>query len=95
MKAEIRRQFPGQINNFRRLAAALNDYDQFGQAGGSRSARKVVGDMIDDPLLVEMIFCPMLFYGGSQEHNMDFDQFSILFRAIFLEGLPGRWPACG
>ena len=43
--------------------------------------------MIDDPLLVEMIFCPILFYGGSQEHDMDFDQFSILFRAIFLEGL--------
>ena len=43
--------------------------------------------MIDDPLLVEMIFCPILFYGGSQEHDIDFDQFSILFRAIFLEGL--------
>ena len=43
--------------------------------------------MIDDPLLVEMIFCPILFYGGAQEHDIDFDQFSILFRSIFLEGL--------
>ena len=29
----------------------------------------------------------MLFYGSAREHDMDFDQFSILFRSIFLEGL--------
>jgi phytoene dehydrogenase-like protein len=87
LEGEIRRHFPRQINNFRRLATELIGYDQFGRAGGGRSARKVVGDMIDDPLLIEMIFCPILFYGGSQEHDIDFDQFSILFRAIFLEGL--------
>ena len=87
LEGEVRRHFPRQIDNFRRLATELIGYDQFGRPGGGRSARKVVGDMIDDPLLVEMIFCPILFYGGSQAHDMDFDQFSILFRAIFLEGL--------
>ena len=87
LQGEVRRHFPRQIDNFRRLATELVGYHQFGKAGGSRSARKVVGDMIDDPLLIEMIFCPILFYGGSQAHDMDFDQFSILFRAIFLEGL--------
>ena len=87
LEAEIRRHFPRQVDNFRRLATELIGYDQFGKAGGARSARKIVGDMIDDPLLVELIFCPILFYGGSQAHDMDFDQFSILFRAIFLEGL--------
>ena len=87
LEAEIRRQFPNQINNFRRLTAELQDYDQFGKAGAHRSARKAVADVIDEPLLAEMIFCPILFYGGSQEHDIDFDQFSILFRAIFLEGL--------
>ena len=40
-----------------------------------------------DPLLVEMLFCPVLFYGGAGEHDMDFGQFSILFRSVFLEGL--------
>jgi phytoene dehydrogenase-like protein len=37
--------------------------------------------------LAEMIFCPILFYGGAREHDIEFDQFSILFRSIFLEGL--------
>lgn len=87
LEGEIRRSFPQQIDGFRRLKTELVGYDSFGKPGGGRSARKVVGDMIDDPLLAEMIFCPILFYGGSQAHDMDFDQFSILFRAIFLEGL--------
>ena len=64
------------------------DYDQFGPARRPRrSAREVVGGLIRDPLLVEMLFCPLLFYGGAREHDMDFGQFCILFRSIFLEGL--------
>lgn len=86
-ESEVRMRFPRQIDNLRRLVASLHDYDQFGSSGAQRSARKVVGEIIDDPLLVEMIFCPLLFYGGSRENDMDFEQFSILFRAIFLEGL--------
>jgi phytoene dehydrogenase-like protein len=87
LESEVRWRFPRQIDNFRRLAASLHDYDQFGQSGANRSARKVVTETIDDPLLAEMILCPILFYGGSCEHDIDFDQFSILFRAIYLEGL--------
>ena len=87
LESEVRWRFPRQIDNFRRLTASLHDYDQFGQSGANRSAREVVAGIIDEPLLVEMIFCPILFYGGSREHDIDFDQFSILFRSIFLEGL--------
>lgn len=87
LETEVRCRFPRQADNFRRLVASLHDYDEFGASGAHRSARQVVSDIIDDPLLIEMIFCPVLFYGGSREHDIDFDQFSILFRAIFLEGL--------
>jgi phytoene dehydrogenase-like protein len=47
----------------------------------------VVGQIIDDPLLVEMLFCPLLFYGSASEHDMEFGPFSILFRSIFEEGM--------
>ncbi|MBN2477576.1 MAG: NAD(P)/FAD-dependent oxidoreductase [Pirellulales bacterium] len=86
-EAEVRRHFPHQIDNLRRMVAELADYDQLGLGDTNRSAREVVGGYLDDPLLVEMIFCPLLFYGGAREHDMDFGQFSIMFRAIFLEGL--------
>lgn len=87
LESEVRREFPRQIDNFRRLVTELCDYEQLGQAEGARSAREAVASLIDEPLLVEMIFCPVLLYGGSREHDIDFDQFSILFRSIFLEGL--------
>jgi phytoene dehydrogenase-like protein len=87
LESEVRWRFPRQTDNFRRLVASLHDYGQFGQSGADRSARKVVAETIDDPLLAEMIFCPILFYGGAREHDIEFDQFSILFRSIFLEGL--------
>jgi phytoene dehydrogenase-like protein len=86
-ESEVHRHFPGEIDNFRRLMADLCDYDQIGQPHTHRSARQVVGEYIRDPLLVEMLFCPMLYYGSAQEHDMEFGQFSIMFRSIFFEGL--------
>jgi phytoene dehydrogenase-like protein len=53
----------------------------------NRSAREVVSGIIRDPLLLEMLFCPLMFYGSAREHDMDFAQFSIMFRSIFFEGL--------
>jgi phytoene dehydrogenase-like protein len=85
--SEVRRCFPKQVDKLRRLAEVLHNYTDFGQEGASRSAREVVGSIIDDPLLIEMLFCPILFYGGAKAYDLSFDQFSIMFRAIFLEGL--------
>jgi phytoene dehydrogenase-like protein len=34
-----------------------------------------------------MLFCPLSFYGSSIENDMDWSQFVIMFRAIFLEGM--------
>ncbi len=86
-RAEVHRHFPAQKDRFERLVAGLADYQDLGKPHATRSARETVAGWIDDPLLAEMIFCPVLFYGGSQAHDLDFGQFSILFRSIFLEGL--------
>jgi phytoene dehydrogenase-like protein len=85
--SEVARHFPRQKDGLKRLVDELADYDQLGQADTGQSARQVVARYIDDPLLAEMIFCPLLFYGGARQHDMDFGQFTIMFRAIFLEGL--------
>jgi phytoene dehydrogenase-like protein len=33
-----------------------------------------------------MLFCPVMYYGSSSEHDMEFGQFVIMFKALFLEG---------
>ena len=70
-ESEIERHFPDQSDGFQRLLAAIVDYDRLDRESGL-SAREQVARHITDPLLVEMILCPLLFYGGAREHDMDF-----------------------
>jgi phytoene dehydrogenase-like protein len=93
LRGEVTRAFPLQADNFDRLMREVVAYDDLSETHVNQSARQVVGSIITEPLLVEMLFCPLMFYGSAREHDMDWGQFSIMFRSIFLEGL-GR-PATG
>ena len=86
LESEIARKFPAQIDGFRSMMSELVDYDQLGLGESGGSARTFVARHISDPLLVEMLFCPLLYYGGARENDMEFGQFCIMFRSIFLEG---------
>jgi len=93
LRGEVARAFPRQVDNFDRLTNEIIQYDDLSEAHAGVSARQVVSSIIGEPRLVEMLFCPLLYYGSAREHDMDWGQFSIMFRSIFLEGL-GR-PAAG
>jgi phytoene dehydrogenase-like protein len=84
---EVAWAFPGEADNFDRLTREIVEYDDLTDAHSNVSAREVVGSIIGEPLLVEMLFCPLMFYGSAREDDMDWGQFSIMFRSIFLEGL--------
>ena len=87
LESEINSKFPSQMDNFRRLLKQIVDYNDLDQVVYEMSARQVVEEIVDDPLLVEMIFCPLMWYGNAREHDMDFGQFCIMFRSIYMEGL--------
>lgn len=91
--SEVERAFPAERDNLRRLAGQIVDYDDLDLEASSQSARAMIAQYIRDPLLAEMILCPLMFYGNARERDMDWGQFSIMFRAIFLEGLAR--PAAG
>jgi phytoene dehydrogenase-like protein len=91
LRCEVHRHFPAEKDGFARLAAAVIDYHELDADVAACSARQVVGHYVRDPLLAEMIFCPLFFYGGAREHDMSFGQFSILFRSVFLEGFARPW----
>jgi len=85
--AEIARAFPRQIDNFRRLVGQIADYDDLDLAAAGTSARSILAEFLTEPLLIEMLLCPLMFYGNPREHDMEWGTFCILFRSIFLEGL--------
>lgn len=86
LRAEVARVFPRQVGNFDRLVAAVPDFDDLPTVGTEASAREFVRSFIDEPLLVEMLFCPLMYYGSAREDDMDLAQFYIMFRSIYLEG---------
>ncbi len=85
-EAEVARAFPKQIDGFRALAEEVRTLDAFNLGAIPTSAREAVQRHISDPLLEDMIFCPVMYYGSAQEHDMDYGQFAIMFRSLFFEG---------
>ncbi len=83
---QIAAAFPQQIDGFRRLVTRIADHDALDLERHSLSARQVVSEYIRDPLLVDMLFCPLMFYGSATPRDMDFSQFVIMFKSIFHEG---------
>ncbi|MDR3233878.1 MAG: NAD(P)/FAD-dependent oxidoreductase [Planctomycetaceae bacterium] len=84
--AEVEKYFPKQIDGLMKLVNRLLDYDQLGLSASGGSARSFVSQYITDGKLADMIFCPLLYYGGAKERDMEFGQFCVMFRSIFLEG---------
>jgi phytoene dehydrogenase-like protein len=87
LRSQVQEKFPRQKENFERLLGRILDYDDLDQEMFDRSTREILCETIDDPLLVEMLLCPLMWYGNAREDDMDFGQFCVMFRSIFLEGL--------
>ncbi len=87
LRSEVAKEFPHQAANFDRLIDQIVQYDDLEESHQAISARQHVSEILTEPLLVEMLFCPLMFYGSAREHDMDWGQFSIMFRSIFMEGL--------
>ena len=86
LRSEIDSKFHSSSDGFSRLVHHIDGYDPFLQAP-YLSARQVLETFITDRHLVDMILCPLLFYGSSWEDDIDFSQFVIMFRSIFQEGM--------
>ena len=86
LRSEIRAAFPTQRDAFERLLEQIGDYDDLNQDQFEQSTRQRLRQLFSEPLLVEMLLCPLMWYGNAREHDMDWGQFSIMFRSIFLEG---------
>ncbi|MDY6853297.1 MAG: NAD(P)/FAD-dependent oxidoreductase [Thermodesulfobacteriota bacterium] len=88
---EVVDNFPGQADNFQKLIKTIFDYNALSLDTRPISAFEVVGSILSDPLLIDMIFCPLMFYGNAMEDDMDFGQFVIMFQSIFNEGFARPW----
>lgn len=86
LEAEVKKCFPREVDNFRRLTEHVRNFNELDLGLGYTSSREVLKDFLSDPLLIEMILCPLLIYGSAWEEDMDFAQFVVMFKSIYFEG---------
>lgn len=79
-------EFPQQADAFRRLVKHIDEFNELDLSQQAVSARKVLSEFLSDPLLIDMLFCPLMFYGSAIPDDMDFSQFVIMYKAIFVQG---------
>ncbi|MEO1337003.1 MAG: NAD(P)/FAD-dependent oxidoreductase, partial [Myxococcota bacterium] len=87
LTASVEAAFPHERDGWQALAERCSGYPEAkGTGAPAESTRAVVSSLIRDPLLVEMILCPLFFYGSAEEDDLEFEQFRILYNSIFREG---------
>ena len=85
LESEVASAFPAQADGYRRMAAVLHGTSMAPETL-TGWARPFIRTFIDDPVLEDMLLCPVLYYGSAREHDVELGQFAILFRALYLEG---------
>lgn len=83
---EVHEKFPHQKDAFARLAESVRDFNELDLSLGYQSSRQKLASMISDPLLLEMLLCPLLIYGSAWEDDMDWAQFVVMFKSLYFEG---------
>ena len=86
LRAEVRRAFPSQIDGFDALTREVLAYDDTSLDTQPIPSRPVLERHLSDPLLIDMIYCPLMYYGSPEENEMEFGQFCIMWKSVFSEG---------
>jgi phytoene dehydrogenase-like protein len=83
---EVAREFLREAERFRKFVERVREYDDARLDVPYIGTRALLREALENPVLIDMILCPLMFYGSAQERDMDFTQFVTLFKSIFLEG---------
>lgn len=85
-RSQVEQEFPAQKDGFNRLVERIDSHDELHLTNETQSARAILNETLSDQVLIDMLFCPLMFYGSPTAHDMDFSQFVIMFKSIFEEG---------
>lgn len=97
-REQVASAFPADADAFDRFRKRVRDADEGEITPVQTSARAVMDEFIHNPLLADMLFCPVLFYGGPggvgdggdsgrERPDMDWLLFCVVWKCIFESGL--------
>jgi len=104
IRQEVAAAFPNQIDRFDAFRALVNATDEGEMTLRQQSARSILEQHVTEPLLAEMLFAPIMFYGNPggvgdgldatrTVPDMDWLLFCVVWKCIFESGF--GYPARG
>ncbi|MBN4058902.1 NAD(P)/FAD-dependent oxidoreductase [bacterium AH-315-J04] len=84
--ADVAEKFPAEADRFRKLCEHVRNFDDVVLLSKYQSTRETLKEFLHEPMLIEMLLCPIMYYGSAEEHDMDFLQFVIIFKSLYCEG---------
>ena len=89
LRSDISRIFPAELSGFDRLrqdilefnATSIDDSNLF------ISSKLKLEEYFRDKELINMLLCPVMFYGNAMEDDMNWVDFAVLWSSIFEDGL--------
>jgi phytoene dehydrogenase-like protein len=84
--SEIEKSFPHDYQDFLSLVEEIKLFNEVDLSNKEESAKDRLRKVIKSNDLIEMLIAPLLIYGSAWENDMDFSQFVIMFKSIYLEG---------
>ena len=86
-RQDVADQFPQEIDGFNKLVEKILSFDELNLNDQEiLESRPILERFIRNPILIDMLNCPLMYYGNAREGDMDFYQFVIMFKSIFIEG---------
>ena len=86
LESEVERAFPSQRDGFARLLQLVVSYPSEEAQADGRMAREVLAGLFDEPLLIDMLLLPILYYGSPTPHDLAWTSFVTLFKSLYEEG---------
>jgi len=86
LESEVARAFPKRIDAFRKLHADLMAWNDADLSHAERPACAAIEERLGDPVLSDMLLCPLFYYGSARENDIDFNQLATLWKALYAEG---------
>lgn len=86
LREQVAAAFPSDADGFDTLTAHLEAYQETALDAPALSTRQELARFLREPLLIDMLLCPLMYYGNACADDMDFAQFAVMWRSIFREG---------
>jgi phytoene dehydrogenase-like protein len=86
LKTDIAQTYPGEEVSFQNFLNFLETFNETALDLEYESAREKLATFFNNEELIDMLICPLLIYGSAWEMDMDFAQFVIMFKALYVEG---------